>query len=449
MLLSESDEIQLGKQTDAQIMQSYGIYDHPNLSAYITQMGKRMAALSHRSNLQFEFRLLDSPVINAFAVPGGYVYITRGILAYLNSEAEFAGVLGHEIGHVTARHSAKQYTSAQMAQLGLGVGMVFSEKFRQYANLAQFGVSLLFLRFSRDNERQSDELGVEYSTKAGYDARHMANFFVTLNNMNPSSDQSGLPGWFSTHPNPANRVTTIKRMATDLQQQSGLNNLKVGRDEFLRQIDGIVFGEDPKQGYVENNVFYHPDLTFLFPVPGNWQLNNTPQQVQILSPKQDAVILFTLAQGSPTSAAQKFVSDSKATVMRSENVTVNGFPAVRMVSDLTTQDGNLRIMSYFIQKEQNTYLFHGFTSQTNFGAYQSTFQATMDGFRRLTDRNKINVKPDRIKVIKVTRASSLQQILSAQGVRGDDLNTAALLNTMKLTDNVPRNTLIKVIAKER
>ena len=192
MLLSESDEIQLGQQSDKEVVAQYGLYDDAQLQSYIDQLGQKMVKISHRPNLSFSFRLLDSPVINAFAVPGGFVYITRGILAYLNNEAEFAGVLGHEIGHVTARHSAKQYTKAQFAQLGLGVGSILSEDFAKYSGLAQVGVGLLFLRFSRDAERQSDDLGVEYSTKVGYDAREMGNFFHTLDQMPaPRTDPPG------------------------------------------------------------------------------------------------------------------------------------------------------------------------------------------------------------------------------------------------------------------
>ncbi|MCI0493378.1 M48 family metalloprotease, partial [candidate division KSB1 bacterium] len=151
MLLTQGDELALGQQTDQEIIQTYGLYDDPELLNYVTSMGKKMGSLSHRPQLNYQFRVLDSPVINAFAVPGGYIYVTRGILSYLNNEAELAGVLGHELGHVAARHSAQQYSKAQLAQIGLGVGMVVSETFRKYAGLAQFGVGMLFLSFSRDN----------------------------------------------------------------------------------------------------------------------------------------------------------------------------------------------------------------------------------------------------------------------------------------------------------
>lgn len=450
MLMSESEEIQLGKSSDAQIVSQYGVYPDKNLNEYVTAIGLRMAKLSHRPNLPFEFKIMDTPVINAFAIPGGYVYITRGILAYLNDEAELAGVMGHEIGHVTARHSAKQYSKAQLAQIGLGLGSVLSESFQKYAGIAQFGVGMLFLKFSRENESQADELGVEYSTKAGYDAREMANFFRTLDRMSPSENQSGLQEWFSTHPNPGGRSVKVKTLAQQWQQKVASKNLVIQRSEFLHHINGIVFGDDPRQGYVENNIFYHPDLTFLFSVPANWKLNNTPSQVQMLSPKEDAAILFSLGEGtSPEQAASKFISDSKATVVSQNNISVNSFPARKVISDITSQQGTMRVMSYFIRKGQNIYVFHGFTGQTTFSSFQPLFQSTMNSFRKLTDQKKINVKPDRIKVKTVRRRGTLKAILQRLNVPDEDLEKIALMNGMQLSDNVPANTLIKVVEKGR
>ena len=222
MLLSEANEIELGRQTDAQVVREYGIYEDPDLTRYLDRICRRLGRISHRPNLAYHFKVLDTPVVNAFAVPGGYVYFTRGILASLNSEAELAGVMGHEIGHITARHTAQQYSRAQLAQIGLGLGMILSETFRNFGDLAQFGVGMLFLKFSRDNERQADDLGVEYSSRDGYDATHMVNFFETLKRMNPGSDQKGLPDWFSTHPNPADRVAKVRLRAREWQNKLGL-----------------------------------------------------------------------------------------------------------------------------------------------------------------------------------------------------------------------------------
>ena len=273
----------------------YGIYENKQLTAYIDNMGQAMAKICHRSHLKFEFKVMDHPVINAFAVPGGYVYLTRGILAYLNSEAELAGVTGHEIGHITARHSAKQYSKAQLAGLGIGLGSIFSEQFAQYAGLVQQGVGLLFLKFSRDNEREADNLGVEYSTKTGYDAREMANFFVTLDKMHGSS-KSSLPDFLSTHPNPENRVAAIKNESIRLQKLSTNKNWKIERNKYLKKIDGLIYGPDPRQGFVEHNIFYHPLLKLQFNIPERWKVNNLPDQVQIIAPEEKALLLFSLVK---------------------------------------------------------------------------------------------------------------------------------------------------------
>lgn len=448
MLLSEPGEIQLGRKTDAQIARSYGLYKDRDLSSYIEILGQRIAKESHRSHLPFEFKVLDSPVVNAFAVPGGYVYLSRGILSYLNSEAELAGVIGHEIGHVAARHSAQQYTKAQLAQLGLGLGAVVSDDFRNYAGLAQFGVGMLFLRFSRDNERQADDLGVEYATKAGFDASQMAEFFTTLERLHPSSDQSGLPGWFSTHPNPPDRIKAVQRRAREWANRLGQVKLQINGDAYLRRIDGLVFGEDPRQGYVLDEVFYHPELKFEFPVPLDWELNNTPEQVEMVSKRKAAVIQFSLEPGnSPWAAAREFVTKSRARVITANTITLHGLSAERLISDVPTPKGPLRVMSYFIQKDQKTYAFHGVCNPSVFQGYRPVFDHTMGGFKAVADPKRINVKPDRLRVRATKRAATLNDALKSLGVEDEKLKEAALLNGRHLHDWVAANTLLKVVKK--
>jgi predicted Zn-dependent protease len=447
MLLSEDDESKLGRKTDAQIAETYGLYRDPDLGAYIETLGSGIAKHSHRSHLSFDFKVLDSSTVNAFAVPGGYVYLTRGILSYLNSEAELVGVIAHEIGHVAARHSAQQYSRAQLSQLGLGVGSILSESFRQYARVAQFGVGMLFLKFSRDNERQADELAVEYATKAGFDANRMASFFLTLQRLHPSSDRSGLPNWFSTHPDPPDRIKSIQRKAREWAKKSGRPKLHVNRDEYLLRIDGLVLGEDPRQGYLADNTFYHPELTFRFPVPSGWKLNNTPSQIQMASKKQDAVILFSPASGtSPKAAARKFIADAQAQVLAFDAITVNGLPAQRIIADIATQQGAIRVMSYFIQKNARIYVFHAFTAPPLFQRYASVFSATLGGFKTLTDPKKINVKPDRLIIRATKTTATLRQALEALGVPKEDLEEVSVLNGRPLHDRIPADTLLKIRA---
>jgi predicted Zn-dependent protease len=448
MLMSSSDELAMGQQTDPQILQTFGKYEDADLARYVAALGKKLGALSHQPNLAYSIQVLDNPVVNAFAVPGGYVYLTRGILAYINDEAELAGVVAHEIGHIAARHSAQQYSKAQFAQLGLGLGAVVSKTFRKYAGIAQVGVEMLFLSFSRSDEREADALGVEYSSKAGYDANHMANLFVSLERLNPGEGQGGLPGWFSTHPNPEDRIAAIKRDALVWRDKIPQTQFATNRDQYLKQIDGIVFGEDPRQGYVEGNIFYHPELRFQFPVPAGWKVNNTSSQVQMINQDQNAVILFSLApEKTPSAAANAFVNESKAVVVKSESTQVNGMPAHRIISDITTEQGTIRVLSYFIQKEKTVYVFLGYSEQTRFDGYFSVFDQTIGRFKNLTDSRKINVKPGRLALKRTTTQGSLRQALQKLGQPKDQWEALAIINGLKLDDALSGNTIIKVVVK--
>jgi predicted Zn-dependent protease len=448
MLLSESEEIQLGKQTDLQVRKQYGVYEDQKLNAYLNDMCQRLAKVSHRPNLPYKFETVDASAVNAFAVPGGYVYFTRGILANLNSEAELAGVMGHELGHITARHSAQQYSRAQLAQFGLVVGGLFLPDL--VSGMAQMGVGMLFLSFSRDNERQADELGVEYASKAGYDGNELAAFFETLERMNPGSDRSGLPGWFSTHPSPDDRVVAVRREARQWRQKLGMRDPKVNRDVYLRHVDGLVYGDDPRQGYVDEGIFYHPDMKFQFPVPANWKVNNTHSQVQIMSENKDGGIIFSVATASsPKEAAAKFTQANRASVLASDPITVAGFSAQRLVCDVRGQSGTIRVVSYFIQKDKAIFYFHGLSSPSVFDKHLNTFERTMKGFKELSDQKKINVKPDRIRLRTTKTAGTVESSLRSMGIPKEDLDDIALLNGMELKENLPANTLIKVIEKGR
>ncbi len=449
MLLDEQEEIELGRQVNIQVVQEFGIYDDPELSTYVNDFCQKLAKISHRPNLPYDCKVMDSPVVNAFAVPGGYIYFTRGILAYLNSEAEMIGVMGHELGHVTARHSAQQYSRAQLAQVGLGVGMIFLDYLPAIAGeVAQLGVQMLFLKFSRDNERQSDDLGVEYASRLGYDGEQMANFFDTLDRMRPSSEGSPLPDWFSTHPNPAERNQTVSLRAREWQDKLNLRKPKINRDEYLRRIDGLVFGENPRQGFVENNIFYHPNLRFEFPVPQGWILQNTPAFIRLVSPKKDAMIIFTISpEGPPKQAALQFAQKNKAEVIESSPTEVNGLPAHRLISEVRSSQGVLTIKSYFIEKEGKVYMFHGLTSPVRFDQYSPTFGITMEKFRELTDPKKLGVKPHQVRMRSVPQGGSVRGVLLALGVPEDDLEKTALLNGKTLNDSVAAGTMMKVIGK--
>ena len=357
MLVSEAQELQLGLQSDPGIIANFGLYENEELQSFINEKGKEMGAISHRPELEYHFRVLDSPVVNAFAVPGGFVYFTRGIMAHFSNEAEFAGVLGHEIGHITARHSASQISKQQLYGGLFTIGLIVSEEFRAFGDLAQQGLGALFLKFGRDDESQSDELGVDYSTQVGYDAHEMANFFAVLGKLQSQAGVN-IPEWQSTHPDPANRFENVHALADKYQSGVNASALKVNRDEYLSLIDGIVYGEDPRQGFVENNNFYHPTLQFQFPVPANWQLANTPQMVQMAETNGRAIMLLRLSQAQTLqAAAQAATEEYQFTVVETANVNVNGNNAIAMISDViqTAEQQqqqqqaapSLRVLSYF------------------------------------------------------------------------------------------------------
>lgn len=447
--MSEAQEINLGKSNDPAIVASFGLYSDNKIQSFINAKGQQMAKISHRPTLAYEFKVLDSPVVNAFALPGGYVYFTRGILAHFNNEAEFAGVLGHEIGHITARHGARQQTSQILANVGLVAGSILSPEVAQFSQQASQGLQLMFLKFSRNHESESDVLGVEYSTKIGYDAHQMADFFQTLSRMQENSGQA-IPEFMSTHPNPANRNAKVHELAAEEQAKLNKTNLRVNRDSYLRMIDGMVYGEDPNQGYVQNNVFYHPALKFQFPVPTGWQLVNSPQQVQMVSQDQKAFSIFTLTPGTNLNTVkQELITNYKLNVIQEKNETINGFPALAFIGDQTNEQtgAKLRLVTYLIKYGANIYVFHGIAASTDFSRYSTTFTRTFEAFKKLTDASKLNVKPERIKIATVKSNGTLKQALSAAGMAAARHNELALINGMLLTEQVKAGSLIKTLSK--
>ena len=246
MLLSEDQEIEMGRDADGQVTEAYGLYPSDELQTFVRGIGEDLAARSERPQLPWSFKVVDDPVVNAFALPRGFIFITRGILASLNSEAELAGVLGHEIGHVTARHSASQLSRQQLQQIGLGVGAAVSSDFASAAGVLSAGFQLLNLRYSRGDESQSDELGVRYMSRAGYDPNALVGVFQTL--ALAAGGGGRLPEWQSTHPNPENREAKIRELvASSGQDYSGYTS---GRDEYLLRLDGPGVRREPPGGFL-------------------------------------------------------------------------------------------------------------------------------------------------------------------------------------------------------
>jgi len=429
-VMGEEREKALGASYNPQVLSQFGIYKDAKLGNFLTQKGTAMARVSHRPNLPFKFQLVDSPVVNAFAVPGGYVYFTRGIMA--------------EIGHVTARHGAQQQRDRMLGQLGLLVGAIaFPREFQQFGELAQNGLGLLFLKHGRDDESQSDKLGVAYSTTVGYDAREMGGFFKTINRL--SGDGGRVPTFMSTHPDPLDRYAKVNAMAKEAQAKMPGKKFSVNRDSYLRRLEGLMYGEDPNQGYVQSNNFYHPQLKFQFPVPANWKLVNTPSQVQMAPSDGKAMIIMSLAsEKNLEQAAQAAIQNNQLTLERKDNIRINGMPAIAMVSNQAQQ---LQVATYLIQYNNLIYKFHGMAKPADFGRYFGTFKQTFGKFDTLTDPSKLNVKPERVKIKTITGTKTLQKALNENGIPSSRHKEMAILNGMELGTQLKSGTLIKVVGK--
>jgi predicted Zn-dependent protease len=455
VLMSESQEIAMGAAADPEIVAQYGRYEDKILQDFITQKGNEMAAISHRPDLKYEFKIVDSEVLNAFAVPGGYVYFTRGIMAHFNNEAEFAGVLGHEIGHITARHSVSQQSKAILGQVGLIGSMILVPQVAEFAEPLSEGLGLLFLKFGRDAERQSDELGVEYSSKIGYDAKEMAGFFNTLERQSSGSESEELPDFLSTHPNPGDRNMAVSKLSDEWKKKLNLIDPKVSRESYLKKIEGLIYGEDPKQGFLENDVFYHPVLKFQLNTPKGWNYQNKPQELEFAPKDGKAILIMTLIPGkSLEEAASNVVEKNNLQVLESNQITVNGLNALSILADVKVeqqkqqqQAPTVRTLSYLIQYNDNIYHILGASSVTDFNSYSENFLQTMKNFKELKDASKLNKQPERIRIKPVKQSGTLKQALNSYNMPEKKQEEISLLNGMLLTDKVLAGSLIKILGK--
>ena len=447
-LVSEAQEIEMGRQYDQQIVAEMGLHPDASLQAYVQELGSRLAAKSERPHLPWTFRVVDDPVVNAFALPGGYIYITRGILAHLNSEAELAAVIGHEIGHVTARHSVNQLSRAMLAQVGLGAASIFSETVARYSDVANAAMGLLFLKYGRDDERQSDDLGLRYMRAAGYDPREMADVFEMLGRVSAASGGSRTPEWLSTHPNPENRYARITAQVAALPQD--FSGTVVGRDEYLRRLDGLVYGEDPRQGFFRGSEFLHPELRFRLRFPDGWQTVNQRQAVLAGSPSEDAIIQLTLSDAvSADAAARGFASRDGIRATAPSPTRINGLRAATVAFAATTRDGRtVEGGAAFIEYDGRVYQILGYTAPGRWSAYSATVSRVVESFAPLTDPAILNVQPMRIEIVRLERAMTIEEF--ARAYPGPlDAERLALINGVEPGTRLEAGRLVKRVTGSR
>jgi predicted Zn-dependent protease len=443
MLVSEAQEIDMGRQADAAVVASIGLYADPVWQRYIQQFGARLAATSERPNLPWTFRVVDDPAVNAFALPGGFIYVTRGLLAHLTSEAELASVVGHEIGHVTARHTAAAMSKQQLIGLGLAVGSMASSQVAKYAGTANQALGILYLKFSRDDESQADQLGLRYMRRANYDPRQMPEVFRMLDRLSSAEGDGGrLPTWLATHPSPANRVAAINGQIAALPQD--FSGTSVNRDSYQRLLDGLVFGVNPRQGYFTGGQFFHPDLRFRIAFPEGWALNNGAQAVVAVSPAKDAALeLSQAAEPSAEAAARAFLSQQGITSGASARVTLaGGLPGISAPFAAATEDGTLRGTVLFVEYDGAVYRIVGYAPEARWPTYQGTAERAERSFQRLTDPAALNVQPRHVDIVTLDRSSTIAQLAQARS-SPVTAATLALINQVELQTPLASGRLVK------
>jgi predicted Zn-dependent protease len=443
-LISESQEIALGKQTDIEVRKEYGVYANPDLNAYVQTIGKDLVPHTHRPQLPYQFAVLDTPVVNAFAVPGGYIYVTRGILALMGSEAELAVVLGHELGHVNARHSVHRMSEMMLVQVGLAVGSALSETFAQVAGLAGVGVQLLFLKYSRDDERQADALGVEYARKGVYNPGEMIAFFGSLEKLGDLSGGQALPGFLSTHPLTKERIEKVKQMLT-----AGDQTLEVKERPYLRRIDGLVYGDDPSQGYVEGGRFYHPEMAFTFAIPSGWKVVNTPTQVMLSSPDEKAALILQAektAEDLPGYVQKKAGQIEGSQFVADDTLRVPGLASCHQLYRVDQQQAetiHLRLSA--IRKGSMVYTFSALARSSDFPRFNQEFRRSAQSFAPLRDPAFLNRRPRLLRLVEANGRQTLQEVFSSAGMDKDLWPSVAILNGMELGSTPPQGQMLKVI----
>ena len=407
-LISESQEVQMGREASQADLRRVGIVENPQAQALVRRIGTQMAAKSERPNLPWEFHLLDDAGVNAFAYPGGFIFVTRGLMTHLNSEAQLAEVIGHEIGHVTAKHTVAAMSQQQLTQIGLVGASIFSPTIAKYGDLLGTGASLLFLKFGRDDELQADALGFQYSLAQGYDVREAPKVFETLARLGGGAGR--VPEWQSTHPDPGNRIQRAEQRIAQTPASAYAGNT-VNRTEYLRLLDGMVFGENPRNGFFDGPRFLHPDLRFQMDFPNGWKLANQPDAVIAVSSDNGAQIQLVPGEGSPTQALQGLLQQQGVTVRQSGQTTINGIPAVIAAFDAQMQQGTLSGLAVALTYGQQTYVLLGLTVPQVAQQHGPSIEATLRSFRPLTDPAALNVQPARIQLVTLDQAMSGQQFV--------------------------------------
>jgi predicted Zn-dependent protease len=415
MLMSESQEIQLGKEADAEIRKQMGIYNDANLQRYVSGIGERLTAAAHRPKLPWTFAVVDESAVNAFALPGGFIYLTRGILPYLRNEAELAAVLAHEVGHVDARHSAQQYSSQTLAGGGLAILGILVPETRPAQGLASVGLAAAFLKFGREDELEADQLGVAYASKNGWDPRGMPGLLNTLARLDEASGtRRGIPNWAMTHPPAADRVVKVQQAVAATPADARATN----EPQFERFLDGLVFGDSREKGIVRGNEFVHPVLRFAVRFPQGWEVVNGNEQVLARqSPSANVAMVLQLGRssGSLDRSAPSSMAEAGWREISGEPTRINGLEAYVGTYQGTVNNTPVTVRAAHVRAGQQVYIIAGVAPTSSFNQAARTFTSSIETFRSLGREEADRIQPNRLDFYVVRQGDTWDSIARRSG----------------------------------
>ncbi len=421
VLMSEAQEIQMGAKAHQDVLKEYGLVENAELQAYVTRVGKALAAKSHRANLDWHFTVVDSPDVNAFALPGGYIYITRGIMVYLNSEAELAGVLGHEIGHVTARHGVRQQSVSTAAGLGAILGSILVPGMNNQAGatvLQQLSQSLV-AGYGREHELEADRLGAEYLAKSGYNPQAMVEVIGVLKDQElfdielakkEGREPRKYHGVFETHPSNDTRLKQVVGEADKYKVANPVEN----REPFLRMMNGVYFGDSPDQGVIRGNALLHEKLGIAVQFPQGWRVQNQPDRVVAINPQRSALVELKPGpkNAQPMDTLQKGLKLDQGA--KYESGMVNGNPAAFAAG---AQQGK-PVLAAAINFGNTQYLLAALARDGNaYTQYRSEMRAAINSFQAITPEQRRLARPYVVRLISVQPGQTMAQ-LAAQSPLG-------------------------------
>jgi predicted Zn-dependent protease len=418
VLTSEAHEAELGRKAADEVAQGIGFVNDPELAAYVDAIGQRLVRVSVRPEQHFEFHVVDMPEPNAFALPGGYVYVSRGLLAIANSEDELANVLGHEIGHVLARHAAQRETRALPGSFLTGVtalaaGIVGgSQAAELVGSIGQTATQGLLASYSRDQEREADKLGQELAARAGYNPAGMSEFLATLERESALETKGPRrPSFFDSHPSTPERVSTTEAFSKQLGISPG-TPIAATRAAFLNKLDGLIVGADAREGVFEQTTFLHPELDFHLRFPDDWKTSNGKTAVGASSPAEDAVVAleFQTRGTDPRAAAESFVADRRIAVSEGGALLVSGLSAYRVVGVAETQRGRVPVMLTFIAYREVIYRVTGLAGASVFPERRAAFEATAGSFGPLSPAERARIMQKRLRLASARPGETIDQL---------------------------------------